>query len=431
MIVGNPPWSAGQKSAADDNPNVDYPELEKRVGETYAKRSTSTNKNSLYDTYKMAVRWASDRIGDQGVVAFVTNGSWIDGNVDSGVRACLAEEFSGVYVMNLRGNARTSGQRRRAEGDNAFGQGSRAPVAITILSRNPKPTHEGCRILYRDIGDYLKREEKLAILREAGSIAGIDDWQDIAPDEHHDWIAQRDAAFAALYPLGSKAAKKGKSNEAIFRLFSQGYQTVGDVYLYNYSRDHCESNARAMVDDYRNAVQVREAHPDWGVDEAARQHSANIRWNRTLKNNLRRSKQISYRSAAIQRAAYRPFAKQFLYADPALSHLPGILKSMFPPLHGEVGTNLAGGGGRYLPVRDRIDQAVLRAYGRHDARSRTCVQKSVFPALPLRAQNHIICVPGIGANKPFSVLIADRVPDLHLLEFGQCYPRWAYPAPRG
>ena len=192
VVVGNPPWSAGQQSSADDNPNVDYPELERRVADTYAARSTATLKNSLYDTYKMAIRWASDRIGDQGVVALVTNGSWIDGNVDSGVRACLAEEFSAIYVLNLRGNQRTQGERSRREGGKVFGQGSRAPVAITVLVRNPNATHEGCRIRYRDIGDYLKREEKLAIVRDAGSVAGIGDWQEIIPDRHHDWVGQRE-----------------------------------------------------------------------------------------------------------------------------------------------------------------------------------------------------------------------------------------------
>ena len=196
VIVGNPPWSAGQRSAADYNPNVDYPELEQRVAETYVARSKATLKNSLYDSYKMAIRWASDRIGEQGVIAFVTNGSWIDGNVDAGVRACLAEEFSSVYVLNLRGNARTSGELRRAEGDNAFGQGSRAPVAITILVRNPAAT--GCRIRYRDIGDYLKREEKLEILSKAGSIAGLGGWLEIKPDRHHDWIGQRNDVVCYL-----------------------------------------------------------------------------------------------------------------------------------------------------------------------------------------------------------------------------------------
>ena len=185
VIVGNPPWTSKQKSSADDNPNVDYPEIEKRVAETYAARSTATLKNSLYDTYKMAIRWASDRIGEQGIVALVTNGSWIDGNVDAGVRACLAEEFSTIYVLNLRGNQRTQGERSRQEAGKVFGQGSRAPVAITILVRNPEcRSHEGCRILYHDIGDYLKREKKLEILREAKSIAGISDWQTITPDRH-------------------------------------------------------------------------------------------------------------------------------------------------------------------------------------------------------------------------------------------------------
>ena len=245
VIVGNPPWSAKQRSSADDNPTVTYPELEKRVAKTYAARSRSTNKNSLYDTYKMAIRWASDRIGEQGVMALVTNGSWIGGNVDSGVRACLAEEFSSIYVLNLRGNQRTQGERSRQEGGKVFGQGSRAPVAVTILVRNPGASHDGCRILYRDIGDYLRREEKLAVLREAGSIAGIEDWRTITPDRHHDWIGQRSEEFQRLYPVGSKTAKAGRTDEAIFKLFSNGYKTGKDAYIYNFSRDACTQRTPA------------------------------------------------------------------------------------------------------------------------------------------------------------------------------------------
>ena len=197
--MGNPPWSAKQRSAADDNPNVDYPELESCISETFATYSQATNKNSLYDTYKMAIRWATDRIGEQGVIAFVTNGSWIDGIADSGVRACLAEEFSSIYVLHLRGNQRTQGERSRREGGKVFGQGSRAPVAITILVRNPHDKRDSChRILYHDIGDYLKREEKLSILRNAGSISGIKDWQTITPDRHHDWVNQRNEGVPTL-----------------------------------------------------------------------------------------------------------------------------------------------------------------------------------------------------------------------------------------
>ena len=136
VIVGNPPWSAGQRSAADDNPNVEYPELEGRVRETYVESATVTNKNRLYDTYKMAIRWASDRIGEQGVIAFVTNGSWIDGNAEAGIRACLVKEFSSIHILNLRGNQRTQGEMSRREGGKVFGSGSRAPVAITLLVKD-------------------------------------------------------------------------------------------------------------------------------------------------------------------------------------------------------------------------------------------------------------------------------------------------------
>ena len=315
VVVGNPPWSAGQQSSADDNPNVDYPELERRVADTYAARSTATLKNSLYDTYKMAIRWASDRIGDQGVVALVTNGSWIDGNVDSGVRACLAEEFSAIYVLDLRGNQRTQGERSHREGGKVFGQGSRAPVAITVLVRNPNATHEDCRIRYRDIGDYLKREEKLAIVRDAGSVAGIGDWQEIIPDQHHDWVGQRNETFQALYPLGSKVAKAGNSDRSIFQLYSRGLATSRDAYIYNFSRDACAENARKMVGDYMGAIHIREERPEYTVDDAVRLHSKNLRWDRELKKNLRRGRMVKYSDDNVWVTQYRPFVRQRCYVE--------------------------------------------------------------------------------------------------------------------
>ena len=375
VIVGNPPWSAGQRSAADDNPNVAYPELEQRIAGTYAARSTATNKNSLYDTYKMAIRWASDRVGEQGVVALVTNGSWIDGNVDSGVRACLAEEFSSVHVLNLRGNQRTQGERSRQEGGKVFGQGSRAPVAITILVRNPNAEHEGCRILYRDIGDYLKREEKLGILSEAESIAGISDWREIKPDRHNDWIGKRSEAFQKLYPMGSKAAKAGKADETIFKLFSNGYKTGRDAYIYNFSRQACAENVRAMLGDYQGAMQIREEHPDYTIDKAVNILSTNVHWEQALKDNLGRQKEVSYSTNNIWRTQYRPFVKQHCYVD-------------------------------YVLVQRKYQM------------------DSIFPAI--NTENRTICVPGIGSTKPFSALIADAMPDLHFVAFGQCFPRYRY-----
>ena len=377
VIVGNPPWSAGQRSAADDNPNVEYPEIEARIAKTYAARSTATLKNSLYDTYKMAIRWASDRIGEQGVVAFVTNGSWIDGNVDSGIRACLAEEFSSIHVVNLRGNQRTQGERSRQEGGKVFGQGSRAPVAITVLVRNPNASHEGCRIHYRDIGDYLTREEKLKILSAAGSIAGVDDWQTITPNRHHDWIGQRDEAFQNLIPIGSKEAKSGRADGAIFGLFSNGYKTGRDAYVYNFSRDACAENARKMVGDYLGALRELEdsKDPDLSIDEVARRHSSNLRWDDKLKRRIQRRVIAKFSVDYVREVAYRPFVKQCLYADQTFSQRPGMTGVLFPaPDTG----------------------------------------------------NRAICVPGVGSTKPFSALVVDTMPDLELISKGQCFPRYRY-----
>ena len=375
VIVGNPPWSAGQRSAADNNPNASYPQLEERVAETYAKRSRATLKNSLYDSYKMAIRWAADRINDQGVVGFVTNGSWIDGNVDAGVRACLAEEFSSIYVLNLRGNARTSGDARRAEGDNVFDQGSRAPVAITLLVRNPAVQHKGCRILYRDIGDYLSREQKLDKLREWESISGIDDWQAIQPDRHHDWLGQRDEVFESFYPVGSKEAKTGKIDNAIFALFSNGYKTGRDAYLYNFSYGVCADNARRAVSDYSSASAMLVEYPEYSLEQVVKQWSYNIRWDPELAEKMHRNQKIIYSVSVIRPVAYRPFIKQFLYAEPILAQRPGIMAAMFPAADTD---NLA------------------------------------------------ICVPGVGSTKPFSALMVDCMPDLHFVAFGQCFPRYRF-----
>ena len=377
VIVGNPPWSAGQKSSADDNQNLEYPELEKRVAETYAARSAATNKNSLYDSYKMAIRWASDRVGDQGIVAFVTNGSWIDGNVDSGVRACLAEEFNSIYVLNLRGNQRTQGERSRQEGGKIFGQGSRAPVAITILVRNPNASHEGCRILYRDIGDYLKREEKLAILRVAGSIAGFTDWREIMPDRHNDWIVQRNEAFTKLYPMGTKDAKTGAADEVVFRLYSRGFVTGRDAYVYNFSLNACAKNAQNMVDDYLGALRELEAGKttDQTIDKIVRRHSSSLKWDDKLKSQVQRRSTTAFSTDYIREVVYRPFVKQYLYADLTFSQRPGRTGTIFP--------------------------------------GPDC-------------ENRAICVPGVGSTKPFSALMVDTMLDLELISKGQCFPRFRY-----
>ena len=377
VIVGNPPWSAKQKSVVDDNPNVNYPELGQRIEKTYATRSAATLKNSLYDTYKMAIRWASDRIEDQGVIAFVTNGSWIDGNADSGIRACLMEDFNSIYVLHLRGNQRTQGEQSRREGGKVFGSGSRAPVAITILVKNPAAAHDGCCIHYRDIGDYLSREEKLAVLEEAVSISGFSDWQEITPDKHHDWIGQRSNAFAKFYPLASEEVRNSGVNDAIFQLFSNGYKTGRDAYIYNFSRDDCSENGERMTQDYLAALSAIEDNPELTPDEAARLYILNVKWDGDLKNKLKQKKKTKFEKGYIRKVLYRPFVVTNCYADYIFAQRKGQMDRIFP-----------------------------------DSSS----------------GNRVICVPGIGTKKPFSVIMTDTMPDLNLNEAGaQCFPRYCYP----
>ncbi len=378
IIVSNPPWSAGQKSAVDDNRNIPYPALEQRISETYAEHSTVTNKRHLYDTYKMAIRWASDRIDKQGIIAFITNGSWIDGNVDSGIRACLAEEFSSVHVLHLRGNARTSGERRRAEGGNVFGSGSRAPVTLAILVKNPEAADEGCKIHYRDIGDYLTRAQKLKTLSEAVSIKGFNDWQAITPNRHYDWIGQGNEAYAEFYPLGTKEAKMGKADDAIFMLYSLGLVTSRDVYIYNFSRDICSENASRMTQDYLNALSEFQVNSNLTVDEVARKYTKNIRWSGNLKDNLKRKKNTLFMDDYIRRTAYRPFVAMNGYVNYTFIHSKHHMDRIFPESSSE---------------------------------------------------NRVICVLGIGGKKDFSTLMADTIVDYQFIFNGQCFPRYSYPKP--
>lgn len=203
VIVGNPPYSVGQGDAEDDAQNVGYPTLDQRISDTYASKSSARTRTNVYDSYIRAIRWASDRIGECGVVGYVTNASFLDANASDGLRKCLAEEFSSLHVFHLRGNQRTSGETSRREGGKIFGSGSRAPIAISLLVKNTLAEERG-RILFHDIGDYLSREDKLEKIATYASIAGIADWKLILPDDHGDWLKQRDSGFGNYLVMGDK-----------------------------------------------------------------------------------------------------------------------------------------------------------------------------------------------------------------------------------
>ena len=324
VIVMNPPYSAGQTSANDNNQNEKYPRLDERIAHTYVAQSRGVNKNSLYDSYIRAIRWASDRISDndrgEGVIAFVSNGSFIDGNAADGLRKSLMHEFSKIYIYNLRGNQRTSGETSRREGGKIFGSGSRTPVAIAVLVK--KAGHVGeAELYYRDIGDYLSREEKLHILDDENSIEGTS-WNSIVPDKAGDWINQRDESYEAYQPLGDKGTKGKEDTSAVFRLFSNGLKTNRDVWAYNFSRTNLERNMNRTIGFYNSEVQryqefiARNPGVSIRVEDFVSADSTQMTWDRTNKNDCKKGIYVAYSMDKILEAIYRPFIKQSVYFDP-------------------------------------------------------------------------------------------------------------------
>jgi predicted helicase len=382
VVIGNPPYSVGQGDANANNQNLKYPALDERIRSTYAAQSNATNKNSLYDSYIRALRWASDRINDKGIVGFVSNGSFIDGNALAGLRACLAGEFSTIYVFNLRGNARTSGEQRRMEKGNVFGEGTRTPVAISLFIKNPDKAGK-CELHYHDIGDYLDREEKLDIIRGFGSINGIyreKKWQRITPNDSHDWINQRDPAFETFISLGDK---KDEDAKTFFESYSRGIATSRDAWCYNFSKTLVTANMGRMVAFYSKQVQGFAQRtlgkPKAELSELVKSFidtdSKNISWSRGLLNDLERLTERHFRTDSIRAAIYRPYCKQWVCFDRYLNDMIYQLPRLFPQANSE---NLA------------------------------------------------ICVSGVGAAKDFSPLMSNTLPDLEIISKSQCFPLYLY-----
>ena len=376
VIIGNPPYSVKQGSENDNNKNLAYPSLDGRIRATYAAQSGAKSVRSLYDSYVRAIRWASDRIEDRGVVAFVTNGSFLDANSMDGLRKCLVEEYSQLYLLNLRGNQRTSGEESRREGGKIFGSGSRTPVAISIMVKDP--AHKGpCELCYHDIGDYLSREEKLDRLQTVGSIDGID-WQTITPNIEGDWINQRDPTFRDFLPLSAK----GDNDEGLFSIWSNGLQTNRDAWAYNMSRGSLAANMMHMIDVF-NENSMRYAELCDGKNKAScpkledviDADPKRISWTHALKIDAKRGKRFVFYETFLTTSMYRPYTKQWLYFN------------------------------------RRFNERVYQ-------------QPKLFPTP--RHRNVVISLPGIGASKSFSALAANVITDVQLHNNGQCFPLYWY-----
>ena len=359
VIIANPPYSVGQTSQNDANQNVRYPTLDAAIAETYARRSTATNKNSLYDSYIRALRWASDRIKDQGIIGFVTNGGFIDANTADGLRQSLADEFTSIYVYNLRGNARTAGELHRKEKDSVFGQGARTTVAITLLVKHPGRTGRAV-VLYRDIGDYLTREQKLDVIAR-DDLSRVD-CQTITPNDAGDWINQRTPGFDAYTAIASK----DPGERAIFRVNSGGLKTNRDAWVYNSSADELQANVTRMVDFYNSQVdgfrvlcqreEIRD--PQAHVDTFINLDPTRISWNRADKAQLARGAHYDVHAQSFWIGSYRPFNKQHVYFDRQLNDMIYRLPSIFPtPDHPSHGFYIVGMGS------DKVTGQVVVSWG--------------------------------------------------------------------
>ncbi|UNE53646.1 DEAD/DEAH box helicase [Bartonella machadoae] len=382
VIFGNPPYSTGQKSANDNNQNTSYHVLDERIEATYAAQSNASLMRNLYDSYIRAIRWASDRIKDRGVIGFVTNASFVDANSMTGLRKCLVEEFSSLYIFHLRGNQRTSGELSRKEGGQIFGSGSRAPIAISILVKNPESKQRG-KIYFRNIGDYLTRQEKLTIIESFGSIEGIaqkQKWKIITPDKHGDWRGQRDDSFNAFLAMGDKKSH----GEKLFETFSCGIVTSRDAWAYNSSREYLAKNMHNMIAFYNSEVECfNKTHPH--IDRKARAKAINnfvnsdvkkISWSRALKQELAKEKVFEFEEACLTKSLYRPFTRQWLYYNRIFNEMVLQMPRIFP-----------------------IGKAV---------------------------DNRVIQVTGVGGMKGFSVLMTKDLPNFDSIEKSQCFPRYTY-----
>ncbi|KGJ22541.1 DEAD/DEAH box helicase [Paracoccus sanguinis] len=371
VIVGNPPYSSGQTSANDNNANVAYPSLDGRIRDTYAAKSTATLKNSLYDSYIRAFRWASDRIGNAGVMSYVTNAGWVDGNAADGMRACLAGEFSDLYIFHLRGNQRTSGEQSRREGGKIFGSGSRAPIAISILVKNPDSTERG-RIHFHDIGDYLDQKQKLAIIRDFSGIGGISracGWTKLRPNEHNDWLNQRDDSFERFIVMGDK---KSPNSDKLFAGYFNGVKTGRDAWCFNPSHSAGRDNAAAMLKFYNSEVdRYFSSDRSQDVEKFIDADPRKISWNRMARQKLARGTKLFTRDLVEMKALYRPFSPQWLHAHLDVTDLSTVIKNAFP---NEKSHNLA------------------------------------------------IMIPGNGAAADFSPLLVKTAPSLQPYHNTQCFP---------
>ncbi len=382
VVIGNPPYNAWQVNENDNNKNRKYETMDALLKETYSQDSKARNKNALSDPYVKAILWASKRIGKDGVVAFVTNNGFLDGIAFDGMRKHLAQDFTKIYHIDLKGNARTSGERRRKEGGNVFDDQIRVGVGISFFIKKAEPVSETAEVWLYAVDDYLKAREKQKFLTDFGDYTNVP-MKQVTVDAKHTWLTEGlHAEFDTFVPMGTKEAKakKGAATDVIFKTYSAGVKTNRDAWAYNFNRDVLTGNILRMSDTYNTEVdrwKRQENQREINIDDFVVYDDTKISWSRDLKLKLKRGVIIEYAEHKVKISLYRPFTKLNLYFDRTINNDVHV----FP---------------------------------------------SIFPTLVTESENRVICVSGIGSKKPFHALISDAISGIDLLEKTQCFPFYTY-----
>ena len=386
VVIGNPPYNAGQVNENDNNKNRKYPAMDKRVEETYVKGSRATLRKALYDPYVKSLRWASDRIGKEGIVALVTNNSFIAGIAFDQMRQQLAADFDDIYVLDLGGNARTDTLVADAS---VFG--IRVGVSINLFVKRAArdrfsppdgEQREPARIFYYRTDDAWNKHQKFEFLAQSEHVGNVP-WQTLEPDARHTWLTEGlNAEFLTFTPMGSKVAKRMKSEPegVIFHTYSTGVNTSRDAWVCNFNKHTLAQNVQHMINTYNSEVQRWRGVEDktaHNVDDFVDADDKKIKWSRDLKAKLKRGKLAEFTEDKVRQGLYRPFTKTNLFFDRILNDFVGGCPA-------------------------------------------------IFPTPDTETDNRVICVSAVGASKPFQALMADVIPNNGLHQISQCFPFYIY-----
>ncbi len=369
VIIGNPPYNANQQNENDNNRNREYPEIDRRISDTYIAESTA-QKTKQYDMYKRFIRWASDRLSDDGIIAFITNRAYLDTRQDDGFRKMASREFTDIYVLDLGSDVRRN-PKIAGTTHNVFG--IQTGVAIGFFVRDKAELGE-CNIHYARREDEELASDKLAYLRNARMDSIV--FEDIAPDEKGNWFNRSNSDFEKLMPLANrqtKLAKRVEDEQAVFGLYSLGVVTNRDDWMYDFDEQRLAEKVTLFCTTYKKEMKRLDLEPpgeipirDW-VDRS-------IKWTSELESHLVRRNSISFKRANVIPNLFRPYVTKRFYYAPIVTHRRYQMPQIFP---------------------------------HHGA-----------------GDNKVICF--CVNDKAFYALAADRVVDLHFTGDTQCLPLYRY-----